>query len=349
MNKKMLVLILIVIPISLMLGVRQVVASNVDYSVIPYPSENQLNRENTYYDLKFTKNEKENLKVRVKNNSDKEITIETNVDKATTNSNGVVEYKNSSKHKSADLKYDIKDFVKADKVEIVLAPHTEEDIIFEVTQPNEDFDGVIAGGLNFTQKLTDDYVGTSSMAVRNQYSYSIALVLHGNKDLIKYNITHGSVEVKQSNGRNNIYFPIKNNTAAFFNKVNIRGEIYTRKGRKAVYSDELSNGQVAPNSIYEYLIGTNQTKLKPGKYTAKIVVESKGEKWVFTDNFEISEKESKKLNNTGVIKKKDYSTCVLIGSISVLLIIFLIFVAWYIQKKNKEVKELKNQYRKNKD
>ncbi|EGO5014773.1 DUF916 and DUF3324 domain-containing protein [Enterococcus faecalis] len=340
MNKKKIFLMLMMIAFSFLIGIKRVAASNVDYSIIPQPSDKQVSEENTYYDLKLNKNEKEDLKIKVKNNSNKEIIIETNVDKATTNSNGVVEYKNSNKHKSTNLKHDITEFVKADKSSVVLLPYEEKEITYKITQPEENFEGIIVGGINFTQKLTDNSEVTGSMAVKNQYSYSIAIVLHGSKDTIKHDVTNNKVELRQSNGRNIIYFPILNNTAAFLNKVNVTGAIYKQNENKAIYTEKVSNAQVAPNSIYEYPIGTSQTKLHPGKYLAKVSIESKGEKWEFTDKFEITEAQSKKLNSTGVIDKKNYTKYILLAAIIVLIILLFLFLILYIRKKNKEIKEL---------
>ncbi|WP_430602640.1 hypothetical protein IGJ02_003094 [Enterococcus sp. DIV0724b] len=350
--KKKLNILVLILTLStvcwLIQGASYAEAASVGYSVIPHPSEKQVDKQNTYYNLKLAPGEKENIKVTIKNNSEKEITIDTNVDKATTNSNGVVEYRNSNKHKSTNLKFDLTDLVEVSEAQIKLAANETKDVTFSITQPEEEFDGVIAGGINFTQKNTEDSENPSSksnMAIRNQYSYSIALVLHGKKNLDKHELTSGDIEVKQSNGRNNIYFPINNETAAFLNKVNIKGDVYVKGENKAIFSEKLTNAQVAPNSIYEYQIGTNQTELKPGKYTAKILVESKAQEWSFTKDFEISEEKSKELNDTAVIKENDYSLYVLGAAGIILLILLIIFVIWYVRRKNKEIEELKNIYR----
>ena len=324
------------------LPVNFVEASNVGYSVIPQPSKKQVNNQNTYYDLKLLPGEKEKLKVTIKNNSDKAITIDTNVDKATTNSNGVVEYKDSGKRKSANLKYDIRDFAKPSVESVKLSPNESKEITYEVTQPKDSFDGVIAGGINFIQKNDDE--GESSnkggMSVKNQYGYSIALVLHGAKDISGHKVSADKLTLKQLNGRTNFCLPISNETASFLNKVNIKGNVYA--DGKVVYSDETSNAQIAPNSVYEYSIGTNQTKLAPGEYTAKVSVESKGENWAFTKDIKVSKGESEKLNKSAVIKDDDnnlYAMLAIGGSVLVAVVVILLLFL-----KNKEIKRLKKRH-----
>lgn len=325
---------------------REVQAADVGYSVIPQPSPKQVDPKNTYYDLKLAPDEEEALVVTVKNNSDKELTIEVDVDKATTNSNGVVEYKNSDQHQSAKLTYDLAKLVTASTKEVKLGPDQAQDVTFKVRQPKEGFAGVIAGGINFTQETTETEASAakSSVAIRNQYSYSIALVLHGEQDLSKHEVTAGAVKVDQANGRNKIYFPIANETAAFLNKVNVTGEVFKKGESQALFSEKVTDAQVAPNSIYEYPIGTKETPLVPGQYTAKIAVESKGEKWSFTKDFEITKEQSQTLNETAIIQKPDYSMYITIGAGIGVLLVFVILVVWYIRKKNQEIAELKKIY-----
>lgn len=314
---------------------KQIFASTVDYSIISHPSEKQIDEKNTYYDLKLGASESENLIVTVKNNSDKKIIVDVEIDKATTNSNGVVEYKNSSKHESVDLKHSLNDLVKLDTSQVILDPKQSKNIVLKVTNPKENFNGIIAGGINFTQQL-ENTKSNDSMAIRNQYSYSIALVLHGEKEFNKHNLKPGNIKVKQSNGRNNIYFPIENHTAAFLNKVNIQSEVYKKNVKTPVYSEKKLNAQVAPNSIYEYLINTNKMPLHSGKYTAKLSIESKGEKWSFTKDFEISKNKAKVLNSSGIIEKPKNNLLYFVVITCLFILSLLSFLFWFFKKRKKK-------------
>lgn len=334
MKKKIIVLSLLLF--SLFYFDKKVLASAVNYSIIPHPSEKQVNKKNTYYDLKLNQNQTENLTVTVKNNSEKKITVDIGIDKATTNSNGVVEYKNSSNHESANLKYSLNDLVKLDKSQITLDPQQSSDIILKVTNPKENFDGIIAGGINFTQQLEEDKKNNDSMAVRNQYSYSIACVLHGEKEFNKHKLKPGNIKVEQSNGRNNIYFPIENHTAAFLNKVNIQSEVYKKNEKAPIYSEKKSDAQVAPNSVYKYMINTHEMPIQSGQYTAKLSIESKGEQWSFTKDFEISENKAKKLNSSGIIEKNNNNLLYFVVITCLFILSLLSFLFWFLKKRKKK-------------
>lgn len=323
-------------------------ASSVDYSVQPIPAEFQQNKNVTYFDLQINPNENKKIYVDVKNSSDKAIKIDTFIDKATTNSNGVVEYKNSSKFESIDLKYDISKIIKPEMNNITLAAHETKRVAYEIKMPSENFDGQIVGGVNFIQNDPETEKNSeadkSSMAVKNQYAYTISVVLHGKRDLDKNNVELGKIKADQINGRNSIQIPIQNKTAAFLNKVEVDATIKNANDDSTVYQDKKVGGQIAPNSVYKFELGTASKKLEPGNYVASVKIVSKEQKWNFEKKFSIKAAESNKLNKNAVIKKSDNKFIYVILGITVLLLVMIV-VIYKFYKKNKEIKELNNQLR----
>jgi membrane-associated HD superfamily phosphohydrolase len=319
---------------------ERVQAASVEYSVVPEKSAKQVDQNQSYFDLKLAPGKKEVVTVAVHNNTNKAIVVETNVDRLTTNSNGVVEYTNSNQRQNVKLKYKINDLVKASTNQIKLAAKATQKVTYTVQQPAEKYDGVLAGGINFVKKNNDDAKQKSNMSVKNQYGYSIAIILHGNKDLAKHTVTAGKAEVKQSNKRNSVYVPIKNETAAFLNKVKVDGKVFRAGSDKVIYTNKMENAQVAPNSVYDFPISTNETALKPGKYTVKVNVESKGEKWQFTKYFEITRTQSVKLNKTAVLKKEDHTRAI-ISAIILVLVALILIILWFLRRKNREIEALK--------
>lgn len=327
-------------------------ASTVDYSVQPIPAEFQQNKDVTYFDLKVNPNESKKIYVDVKNGSDKSIKINTFIDKATTNSNGVVEYKNSSKFESINLKHDISEIIKPEITDITLAAHETKRIAYEIKMPKESFDGQIVGGVNFIQNDPETEKNSasdkSSMAVKNQYAYTISVVLHGDKDLKKNSVDLGNIKADQINGRNSIQIPIQNKTAAFLNKVQVEATIKEEKSNKTVYQDKKIGGQIAPNSVYKFELGTDSKKLEPGDYVASVKIISKEQKWNFEKKFSIKSSESEKLNKNAVIKKSDNTFIyVILGILLILLVMIALIYIFY--KKNKEINELNRQLKKDRN
>jgi hypothetical protein len=325
-------------------------AARVDYSVQAIPAEFQQNKQVTYYDLRVAPNDKKKIYVLVKNSSDNAIKIKTFIDKATTNSNGVVEYKNSSNFESINLKYDISKIIKPEKKDITIEAHKTEKIAYNIIMPPNDFDGELVGGVNFIQNNPETEANNpaekSSMAVKNQYAYTISVVLHGKKELDKNDVNLGEIKADQINGRNSIQIPIQNKTAAFLNKVQVKAVVKKEKSQSIVYQDQKFDGQIAPNSVYKYELSTNSENLKPGEYVATVKIISKKQQWNFEKKFSIKASESEKLNKKAVIKKKSNTYIYIILGI-LLILILVIFIGYKFYKKNKEIKELNDQLKNN--
>ncbi|BBM22291.1 cell surface protein, CscA/DUF916 family [Lactiplantibacillus plantarum] len=73
----------------------------------------------------------------------------------------------------------------------------------------------------------------SAMAIKNQYAYSVAVVLHGKQALTKNKLTLGKIKATQNNGYNLISLALQNHTAAFLNQVTTEVKVYRRGVKKS--------------------------------------------------------------------------------------------------------------------
>ncbi|EHG5966410.1 TPA: DUF916 and DUF3324 domain-containing protein [Enterococcus faecalis] len=335
----------------IVMGEQDTFASGVDYSIQVNPSAHQKNKDVSYFDLQLEPNSEDNLMVTVKNISNHEITIDTYVDKTTTNSNGVVEYKNSKNFKNINLVNDITQIIKPDVTKVELNPGEEKQVKFKVTMPEKAFSGVVAGGLNFVQQpMEEKSTSKSSMAVKNQYAYTIAVVLNGDKEITKNDVSLGEISADQINGRNSIKIPIENASPGFLNKVIVDAKVFSKGSKKVVYSDKKENGQIAPNSVYNYELSTKDKEFAPGEYTAQVTIVSKEQKWSFNKAFKIDKKESKSLNKKAVAPKKSMKNIYIIIAV-ILLMVILVLVGFYMNnnaKKNEKIRQLNRKLERNK-
>ncbi|MFB8449742.1 DUF916 and DUF3324 domain-containing protein [Enterococcus thailandicus] len=327
-----------------LISFNPVYASGVDYTVQPQSSDKQVDPALTYFDLRLEPKANDKLNVVVKNSSDHEITVYTSVDVTSTNSNGVVEYKNSKNFQHIQLKNNLSKIIQPDVKEIKLNAKESKIVSYTVKMPENEFDGVLAGGINFIQKNSDDKdeENKNGMAVKNEYGYTIAVVLHGKNKITKNNVTLSKITPNQINGRNGIKIPIQNESAAFLNKVQVKAVIYTKGTGEKKYETNVSGAQIAPNSVYDFDLSLNEKKLEPGKYTAKVTVLSKKQKWAFTQDFTIKKEVSQKLNEKAVVKADDsYTLYIIIGII--LFVLLLVLCIYLFIRKNREIKRLNNQ------
>ncbi|USJ85815.1 DUF916 and DUF3324 domain-containing protein [Lactiplantibacillus pentosus] len=314
--------------------------SAVGFEISPVRSSSQVDSNVSYFDLKLKPKQTQTIAVKVHNTSNAPITINVGISKATTNINGVVAYQRATENKSADLPYDLAKLVTTDQSEVKLDKGQVKAVKFQIKMPAKSYDGILAGGLTFLKKATAAET-KKAVAVNNQYAYTEAVILHGDRDLTTNHLTMNKITVKQLNGRNVINFPLVNHTAAYLNKVQTKIKIYHRGGQKVVYHQNLTNGQMAPSSIYKLPVRTGQNALKAGKYTAVVKVQSKKQHWQFKQNFVITQGEATNLNQTAVLKQgPNWWLYIGIGLLILLLIILLI---WYIRRKQKKIKELEKQ------
>lgn len=314
-------------------------ANSVGFEIAPVPSKYQAGKATGYYDLKLKPGQTVKLAVKVKNTSTQAITVDTGIATATTNSNGVVEYQATTTGKNIDLPANASQLITTPSDKVTLAKGTSKVVNFKVKMPIHKYDGVLVGGVSFLRKAAKQ-PNKSAMAIKNQYAYSIAVVLHGDHSLTKNRLTLGKIEATQVNGYNQISLALENRTAAFLNQVKTDVKIYNRGGDTVRYKQVNQHGQIAPNSVYNLPLRVGREALKAGKYTAKVTVTSKKQHWTFTKDFEITSDRAKKLNKTAIIEDHiNWWLWIGLG----LLAILLLLIAWYIHRKQQKIKRLEAQ------
>ncbi|OJG46295.1 LPXTG-domain-containing protein cell wall anchor domain [Enterococcus hermanniensis] len=339
----------------------EVKAAEFNFSVAPKTAENQINKEKTYFDLLLQPGQEALATVDLRNDTDKEVIIEAQINSATTNGNGVVEYSENDLASDETLKYKVEDYVEAPE-EIVLKANSVAEYKMKLRMPDKSFDGIIAGGITFKEKKkgTSATISTRTdgkgLAIKNEYFYVIAL-------LMRQTTANGSPDLKltsaypaQRNARNVIKGVLQNSNATYLNQLAVKTTITKKDDSKILYTNEQSQMQVAPNTHFALSVPLNGEHLQAGKYTMNM--EAYGEKmeagsypfratdsqaeenfryhWSLEKDFEIKVEEAKKLNSSDVTIKNDYPWLYILIGILLLLSIIL-FVIWQRKQSQKKV------------
>lgn len=334
-------------------------ASEFNFAVTPKPSENQIDKQKTYFDLLLAPNQEETLTVDLRNDTAEEVVVEAQINRATTNDNGVVEYSKNDIKADQTLKYDLKDYVEA-PAEITLKPQSAAEYKVKIHMPNEEFAGVIAGGITFKEKNAEQANVSSDkndkgLAIKNEYSYVVALLMRQTTENGNPDLKLQSVKPNQRNARNVIQGNLQNPNATYLNQLATKTTITKKGSLEALYTDEQSKMQMAPNSNFNLSVPLKGDRLKAGTYTMKIEAygqedqngsypfQAKGSQkeenyryhWSLEKDFEIKADVAKKLNDSDVTIKKDYTwVYILIGILLLLLII--LFLVWRKKKNDKK-------------
>ncbi|EOH95016.1 hypothetical protein UAW_02095 [Enterococcus haemoperoxidus ATCC BAA-382] len=332
---------LVVVFLGCLVGTVNVWAQDAGYEVKAIPSATQVDQAKTYFDLRIEPKESETIKVKVTNQSNQERIINTQVKTATTNSNGVVEYIKSDQNQSIDLPYDLSKLIQTKTPKIKLAPHESKEVEYTITMPEKDFSGILSGGIIFTSKNTDQTEdSTASVAIKNQFGYVIALVLHG-KNEVEPDLSLSKVSLGQVNNRNVIFAHLANPKAAYLNRLNLTATIKKKNTDKILYETKKNERQMAPNSIFNYPISLQETEFKPGKYLLSLHAESKGKNWDFEEEFEIKAEEAKKMNDQAYIHQDKHNYWLYLILFLIFLVLILLFILY--KKRQQKIKALEEQ------
>lgn len=324
----------------LFVGGIKVSASEMSFAVQAIIPENQIDKSQTYFDLQMQPGQSQDLMVEMRNDTSEAVTVNVLPNTAITNQNGIVEYSDTTTARDNSLKVGFKDIATTDK-EVTIAAKSKKQIAVHVQMPKASYDGVILGGIYFTEKNTQSEEKESKGSqIINRYAYVIGVKLTETDKVINPELRLNDVKATQVNYRNVITANIQNYTPSIIKDLKIDGKVYSKGGSKVLYSESRENLRMAPNSNFDYAISLNNKPFKPGKYTFKGVAKSGDKEWKFEKDFEIKGEESRKYNKEAVSLEKDYTWIyILVGIVVVSILLIIILILLKKLKNNKETQE----------
>ncbi len=174
------------------LGFQQLVlADSNDFSVTPVLTENQNPEVPSYFDLTVTPNQKQTLKIKIKNNSNEGVKYKLYVNTATTNQNGIIDYSINNFEKDESLKLSLKDCLTLTEQLVDVLANSEKEVSLELSVPETPFEGIALGGIT-----VEPSIEKGSNGVNNIFTRTLAIQLTETaKKISPYSIE------KMSNGR----------------------------------------------------------------------------------------------------------------------------------------------------
>lgn len=300
------------------------------YTVIANTSESITDKQKSYFDLKMEPAETKELSLRLINNSDDVLTLTIETNAAITNNNGVIDYSTSAKEKQTDpsLKIDFNAIITGPK-EITLNGKETQTVVFTLTLPKKQFDGLLLGGFYISEKNTSTSSETSDTAmIKNKLSYAIAVAVTQTDQKISSDLQLNAVQPSLMNYRTAVTATIQNPQPEIVEALNITARIYKQNSTKLLYETTKESMRMAPNSNFDFPISWNDHVLEAGDYRLELLATSANGKWQLSKDFEITAKESKQLNKQAVELKTEsnWLEWLVIGLSSALLILILVLV-----------------------
>ena len=273
------------------------------YTIEGIPSDHQLDKNVSYFYLKEGIGEKDQVKVKLTNDSSKEKTLEVKVVNANTNSNGLIDYTGQLKDHHS-LKDPLTSMAKASQKEVKVPGKSSVETTIDIHMPDQTLPGVTIGGITVSEKQQEKKE-KKELSLGNIYTYTLGLVLTNESTIEpKKNV---SVELDHVgailfDGRKIVQADILNRNPYMFTEATVKGEILEKGSNKVLKEQEKRNISIAPYSIYPFQFDWAKEELKAGKYVFRGTVEASGKTWKFDQEFAISSEKAKTINEKSVFK-----------------------------------------------
>lgn len=273
------------------------------YTIEGVPNDHQLDKEVSYFYLKEQPNEKDQVKVKLTNDSNEEKILEVKITNANTNANGLVDYTGNIKD-HVTLKTPLTSVAKASEDEVKVPAKSSVETVIDINMPSETMQGIIVGGIVVSEKLEEDKE-KKNLSLGNIYTYTLGLVLtNESKVEPKRNesVELESVGAILFDGKKIVQADILNPNPYIFPDATVKGEVTEKGSTEAIKKEEKENVNIAPYSVYPFQFDWGKEDLKPGEYVFKGSVEADGKTWEFEKEFEITDAAAKEINNESVFK-----------------------------------------------
>lgn len=345
--------VLLFLSLMILMPFTTVYGEDATISVKAILPDNQIAKEAGYYDLKVNPGDKQELSFQLYNQGEQDATVNIAVNPAYTGDGGSFVYTEDAKNKDSSLKYPLSSIATTEQTVSIPAKGTTVTKV-QLEIPDEPFDGLILGAIRVTSADSGEETKEETKQgfnIANKIAYSVAIQLRESDELPKSDLALKKVFASQVAGRNTVKINLQNPTATIIDNVSYEA-IITKKGSNTpLHEAKLKGYRVAPNTNYNVPVSWENQPFAAGTYVAKVKAKSEDtqQEWSFDQEFVISAKEAKELNDKAVDLEKDYMMYVLIGAaIFAVLVIFLIILLIVLSKKKKKRKEKERRARQKK-
>ncbi|MGX7418177.1 DUF916 and DUF3324 domain-containing protein [Carnobacterium gallinarum] len=342
-------------------------SSNV--SVSTNQPENQIDKNQSFFDVRMNPGQKQDLEVVLTNTTNEELTMLASANSAITNDNGVVDYswklkdalaaaKENNKDKTklpidlktvtydSTLKYPLSEIATMPE-EINIPAKSQVIAKIQVKMPTETISGVIAGGVYLTQKeeSTKDEDASKGVQIKNKFVYVVGIQLRQNEDIsaLKPDMKLDKKKIlpTQVNYRNYLGINLQNTEAIYIRNLTVDAKVYQKGNNQVLHEAKQEGMKMAPNSNFNFGVNWENQEFKAGTYRVKVTAKAEDydKTWSWDEEFTIERKTADKLNKQAVeLEKPDYTIYYIIAGVT--LIVFLLIILYLIKRhldKKKEV------------
>ncbi len=344
MNAKKKVILLVLFLLSL--GFTTMVHaedSEFKVSVEPLLPKNQITQDVKYFDLRMKPSEEQKITMRLTNHTSEQVVLKVVYSPAKTTSQGVIEYsENKDLIIDSPSEYLFNHIIKGPK-NITLKSKEIKDIEFILQMPDKEFDGFIAGGVEFIQEVE---TAEDSSALKTQRSYLVGFKLSETDKKLPIDLELNQTVVGTKNYKNAIIINLANQNANYVEDLTIQAIVSKKEESTILLETNMEQVRIAPYSVLETPIYLDKNLLDPGDYQIKLTTKDKNKfKKEWTQEFKVTKKDAELFKENQKLwedapQSKGLWLLILVASISIIGIII-----WFKKEallKKKKVKGTKH-------
>lgn len=303
-------------------------AGDKSYSIQSVLPDNQIDKNESYFDLKVEPNKDQTLKIIIFNTGSKSIKVTAEVNNAYTADSATIGYDKYNKSTYKNDLPELSSLVEGSRKQTVsLKAGESKEVSFKVKSPDKEYKGIILGGVTTIANVSP--TKSKNLNIQNQVRYVKGVVLRSKDDAVNPDMHMTDAFPKAVSGSKGIAFRMDNTAPININDVKIKSNI-KHNSRDLKY--HAKNLQIAPNSQFDYFIPIDD--FTAGTYKAKITLTGKnGFKKTFTKTISVSKTDVKQVEKqTQPAKQNNFQWIIILVGIVILIAIALWMYLYYSQR-----------------
>ncbi|WP_390406465.1 DUF916 and DUF3324 domain-containing protein [Lacticaseibacillus jixiensis] len=264
----------------LTLGGQSVQAAATDFAVAPQLPANQIDHSVHYYSLLVQPGSQQDLTLLVQNGAATAARFKVSPNRATTGSDGDIDYTQHTPAKPEGLPLDIETLLPKPKVYTIPA-RTTKTLHLPLKAPKTAFEGILLGAIR-VEKLSNDPTKQTNIA------YTIGVQLQSSQQLPASSPKLGfdGVKLTYTTTGAHVAATIDNPASMIQSGLTVQTHIYRRKTHHLIAHHQQAGIRMAPNSQM-FVTADNAKALVPGDYQLVVNANNGATQWHFTRNFSI--------------------------------------------------------------
>lgn len=310
---------------------------SLSFSIRAELPENQIDKNQTYFDLRMKPSDKQAINLVLDNPSDEPVSVTVKPNVATTNQNGEMDFTGSNTEIDSSLTHVFTDLISKEQT-VELAANESKKMTFDLTMPAEEFQGIVLGGFYvYKNESEDDKKADENVQIKNRYSYVIGVKLSMNDQEVKPEVVLNDIKPDLLNYRTIVTANLQNTMPTMIGKFKVDAKVYNKGGTEVLHETVKEGMTMAPNSNFGFPISWDNQRLEPGVYRLKLQASSGEDQWDFDKEFTISATDSQKLNKEAVeLEEAPINWYLIVGSGAVILAVIIGGIFVYQSKKDKK-------------